>query len=208
MEASTFVEIDRSDSDSFTINSDFFLESEKLTKRINDTLAEIKLFQNSIQFLENSLNLYLDYYYASGTFVAKTSEPDKETLDIDTSAINNLNLAKQNIYNHIAKICFFDILKLPEGDDHNSLVKIEGYLTDGNDSSKSPLEILAALAFELCDLSQRNQALHTNIGETSPIDAEVIFNQIKQEVLWLSIKSSDTISKIKNDITHQVNLST
>ena len=61
--------------------------------------------------------------------------------------------------------------------------------------------MLELLANEYCDLLQQIQNLKEQKNEllTSPA------YELKQEILWTNIKKEETISKIREDITHHVN---
>ena len=177
-------------------------EIENLEKLIDGSLAEIKFLQDELMDLETDLNNFLDHYYGSGSvFFRDNNQNDGNN---HHAPIEDLDQAKKDIYEKIAKVCSKDAFHFAHNhvsDVRSNLLKIEGYLTDGTEQSQSPQDMLTALSTEysvlmqqICDLKEEKQ----NIVDSPAFE-------LKQEVLWTNIKKAETISKIKEDITHHVN---
>ena len=97
----------------------------------------------------------------------------------------------------------FDAFNFANNHEHDGLLKIEGYLADGTEQSQSPQDLLANLTFEYYRLMQQMRELKAkkqNLLESPAYE-------LKQEVMWANIKTAETISRIRNDITHHVNRS-
>lgn len=180
-----------------------FEEIEKLENLIDESLIKIQLIQSELKDLEKDLNNFLDHYYGSGAIFFKNSNTDQQADNDNSEAkIAKLDQAKKDIYNKIAKLCSEDTLY--SSDDqaaHDNLLKIEGYLSDGTDQSQSPQDLLSNLTFEYYKLIQQMRELKNKKQDLLESPAY----ELKQEVMWANIKTSETISKIKDDITHQVN---
>lgn len=162
-----------------------FEEIEKLEKLINDSLTQIQLLQEDLKGLERDLRSFFENYYGSA--------------DNDNST--NLGQNKESIYNRITKLCSHDNLQFDDHNAHNSLLKIEGYLSDGTEQSRSPYELLSDLTLEYHNFIEQMSKLRNK--EHNLLNA--LSSEIKQEVMWSNIKTSETISKIREDITNQVN---
>ncbi len=179
-----------------------FEEIEKLEGLIDESLVKIQMLQDELKDLEKDLNHFLDHYYGSGAVFFKNNGADQQAdNDNNGNKILDLNQAKKDLYNKIAKICSRDSLYFVDNNAHDDLLKIEGYLSDGTDQSQSPQDLLSNLAFEYYRLIQQMRELKNkkqNLLESPAYE-------LKQEVMWANIKTSETISKIKDDITHQVN---
>ncbi len=177
------------------------VEVGSLEKLIDGALLEIKLLQNELADLESVLNHFLDHYYGSGAvFLKNSNNVDNPNYPL----IEDLGQAKKEIYEKIAKVCSKDAFHFAHNhisDAHSNLLKIEGYLTDGTEQSQSPQDMLADLALEYSALMQ--QIL--NLKEQKPTLLESPAYELKQEVMWTNIKKAETISRIKDDITHRVN---
>ena len=176
-------------------------EIENLEKLIDRSLSEIKLLQNELKALEGDLNNFLDHYYGSGALFFR----ENQTLnDSHIQPIEDLDQAKKDLYEKIAKVCSKDTFHFTQthaDDSKSNFLKIEDYLTDSTEKSQSPHKMLELLANEYCDLLQQIQNLKEQKNEllTSPA------YELKQEILWTNIKKEETISKIREDITHHVN---
>lgn len=170
----------------------------KLEKSINDSLKKIELLQEDLKDLQEDLNKFFDHYYASGSisFSIETSSPQA---DNDNSS--NLNEAKKNLYSKIARVCSQDNLNFHDQHTHDGLLKIEDYLNKGKELSQSPQDLLESLVFEYCNLSSQMNDLKDKEQEL----LENLAYQIKQEIIWANVKTSETISKIKEDLTSHVN---
>ena len=180
-----------------------YKEIEKLESLINESLVKIQFLQAELKDLEKDLNHFLDHYYGSGAVFFKNNNSNEQQANNDNSSIQitDLDQAKKDIYNKIAKVCSRDSLNFVDSQAHDDLLKIEGYLSDGTDQSQSPQDLLSNLAFEYYSLIQQMRELKNkkqNLLESPAYE-------LKQEVMWANIKTSETISKIKDDITHQVN---
>lgn len=185
-----------------SLNKDF-KEIENLENLIDESLVRIQLLQSELKDLEKDLNHFLDHYYGSGAVFFKNNNVEDQQANNDNSdkQLTDLDQAKKNIYNKIAKVCSSDSLSFIDNQAHDDLLKIEGYLSDGTDQSQSPQDLLANLTFEYYSLIQQMRALKSK--KQSILESPAY--ELKQEVMWANIKTSETISKIKNDITHQVN---
>jgi hypothetical protein len=176
-------------------------EIESLEKLIDGALSIINLFKSELTDLESVLNHFLDHYYGSSADFFKNNG----SADNNYPLIEDLDQAKKDIYEKIAKVCSKDAFHFSHdhiSDVRSNLLKIEGYLTDGSEQSQSPQDMLSALVLEysnlmqqICDLKEQKQVL-----------LESPAYELKQEVMWINIKKSETISKIKEDITHRVNM--
>jgi hypothetical protein len=168
-------------------------EIENLIRLIDDSLIKIQAMQLELIDLEKSLSQFLDLNYGS----------EASILEIDIDDVNPLDLeqAKKNVFNKIAKICSHDSFSIAADHVHEGLLKIEGYLIDGSDQSQAPQDILNALAEEYQVLSQQIQDLQKN--DANSLDNSAY--ELKQEVMWANIKTTEAITKIKNDIYHQTN---
>lgn len=171
-------------------------EIENLEKLINASLLEIENLQKELKALESDLNLFLDQYYGSGAVFFKKSSCDNSA-DND----NDLMKARKEIYNRIARVCSQDLFGMSFSEGHEEFLKIESYLADGTEQSKAPQDLLASLTFEyqtliaqMQDLKQRKQSL-----------LESPAYELKQEVMWTSVRTAETISRIKEDLTSHVN---
>jgi hypothetical protein len=175
-----------------------------LEKLIEASLEEIKLLQEELTDLESDLNVFLDQYYGSGATFFKSNSNNLEKND-NSSLIIDLDQAKKDIYNKIAKVCSKDAFHFGSDlvtDVRSNLLKIEGYLTDGTENSSSPQDVLSALAQEYCNLTAQISQLKE---EKQGILDHTAF-ELKQKVTWANIKKAEVISKIKDGITHRVNL--
>ena len=184
------------------------LEIEKLEKLIDDSLVEIQCLQEELKDLEKDLSYFLDSYYGSGAVFFK--HEDSDTLadnDNSNAQMADLQQAKKSIYDKIAKVCSHDLFNFSDNHTHyahaghDGLLKIEGYLTDGSDQSKSPEDMLSNLICNYHDLMQQMHKLKTR--KKNLLDSPAY--ELKQEVMWANIKTAETISRIKDNITHQVN---
>lgn len=175
-----------------------------LEKLIDSSLEEIKCLQEELVDLESNLNVFLDQYYGSGAAFFKANSNNIEKRE-DSSLIIDLDQAKKDIYNKIAKVCSRDAFHFKHdliNDVHSNLLKIEGYLTDGTENSSSPQDVLSALVLEYCNLTAQ-------ISELKEEKQEILDNaafELKQKVTWANVKKSEVISKIKDGIAHRVNL--
>ncbi|MCT4636048.1 MAG: hypothetical protein N4A31_07445 [Rickettsiales bacterium] len=185
-----------------SLNKNSFEEIEKLENIIDESLIKIQILQSELRDLEKDLNHFLDYYYGSGAvFFKKSNTSQQADNDNNKTEILNLDQVKKDIYNKIAKLCSKDNLQFINDQAHDDLLKIEGYLSDGTNQSQSPQDLLSDLTFEYYKLIQQMRELKSkkqNLLESPAYE-------LKQEVMWANIKTSETISKIKDDITHQVN---
>ncbi len=171
-------------------------EIENLERLINVSLLEIESLQKELKALENDLNQFLDQYYGSGAAFFKKSG-NRSLADNDNDLIN----ARREIYNKIARVCSQDLFGITLSDSHEEFLKIESYLVDGTEQSQSPQDLLSSLTFEyqaliaqMQELKQRKQSL-----------LESPAYELKQEVMWTGIRTAETISRIKEDLTNQVN---
>lgn len=174
-------------------------EVESLEKLIDGSLLEIKLLQDELVDLEEDLNKFLDSYYGQNSSLFRKDS----SLETDIQPID-LEEAKKAIYEKIAKVCSRDAFHFSNSnvaDVRGNLLKIEDYLADGTDQYQSPQDMLTALA------SEYNKLL-AQISELKE-EKQKLFDspafELKQEVMWTNIKKAETISKIKDDITHRVN---
>ena len=175
-------------------------EIEKLEKLIDDSLVEIEALQLELKELERDLNHFLDQYYGAGAVFFKNGGENLQA-DNDNAQIQDLDQAKKNIYDKIAKVCSQDLFSFVNNNAHESLLKIEGYLADGSDNSQSPQDMLSNLIFEYYGLMQQMRELK----EKKQTLLESPAYELKQEVMWTNIKTVETISRIKEDLTHHVN---
>lgn len=182
------------------INQDFE-EIEKLEVLINESLVKIQLVQEELKDLEKDLNNFLDYYYGSCAVFFKNNNTEQQADNDNSTQILDLEEAKKNIYNKIAKVCSKDSLHISDNHVHDDLLKIEGYLSDGTERCQAPQELLSSLTFEYHNIIQQMKELK-NKKQTL---LESPSYQLKQQVMWTNIKTTETISKIKDDITNQVN---
>ena len=180
------------------------IEIEKLEKLIDDSLLGIETLQSELKDLEKDLNHFLDHYYGSGAIFFKNTSAERQAHnDNDSHPISDLDQAKKDIYAKIAKVCSQDAFNFANNHEHDGLLKIEGYLADGTEQSQSPQDLLANLTFEYYRLMQQMRELKAkkqNLLESPAYE-------LKQEVMWANIKTAETISRIRNDITHHVNRS-
>ncbi len=171
-------------------------EIEKLEKLIMSSLLEIEELQKDLKTLEKELNAFLDNYYGSGAiFFKNNSESNSSAND------NNLDKAKQEIYSRIAKVCSQEMLAFSAENAHEELLKIEGYLVDGNSQSASPQDLLDNLTNEYHILIEQMQ----NLKHKKQSLLESPAYELKQEIMWANVRTTETISRIKEDITSQVN---
>ncbi len=176
-------------------------EIESLERLIDGSLLEIKLLQDELVDLESDLNVFLDQYYGAGSVFFKANG---NADNADYPKIEDLNKAKKDIYEKIAKVCSKDAFHFAHdyvSDVRSNLLKIEGYLTDGTEQSKSPQDMLSNLAFEYSNLMMQIR----DLKEQRQGLLESPAYELKQEVMWTNIRKAEAISKIKHDITHQVN---
>ena len=166
-----------------------FEEIEKLEKLINDSLVQIQSLQEELKALERGLRHFFEHYYGSADN------------DNSTSKDADLEQDKQNIYNQIAKVCSQESLQFDDHNAHDSLLKIEGYLNEGTEQSQSPYDLLSDLTSEYHNFIEQMSKLKNK--KQNLLDHPT--SAIKQEVIWSNIKTSETISKIREDITNQVN---
>lgn len=174
-------------------------EIESLERLIDGSLLEIKLLQDELIDLEEDLNKFLDSYYGQNASLFKNEgENNHSGQSID------LEQAKRKIYEKIAKVCSKDAFHFTHSnitDVRGNLLKIEDYLADGTEQSSSPQDMLNLLANEYSSLMSQIADLK--------IEKQKLFEnpafELKQEVMWTNIKKAETISKIKEDITHRVN---
>ena len=178
-------------------------EIEKLEKLIDDSLVEIQSLQLELEDLEKDLSHFLDHYYGSGAifFKSNSSSPRADNDNSDMHVITDLDQAKRDIYSKIAKVCSRDSFSFADHQAHDGLLKIEGYLTDGTDQCQSPQDLLSNLSFEYHQLIEQTKQLKTKKQNLLKSPAY----ELKQEIMWANIKTAETISKIKENITHQVN---
>jgi hypothetical protein len=174
-------------------------EIEKLESLMENSLLRIHELQTELKDLENDLNNFLDLRYGSGAtfFQSSTSSTNVD----NNNSQEKLDQARTELYNKIAKICSQDEFSLSESNAHEDLLKIEGYLSEGTDSSQAPHNLLSDLTCEYYNLMQQMLELKSNkqnLLENSTYD-------LKQEIMWVNVKTTETISRIKDDITHQVN---
>lgn len=175
-------------------------EIEKLEKIIDESLVEIESLQVELKDLEKDLNQFLDRYYGASAIFFKNNDENPQA-DNDNDQSSDLNQAKRNIYEKIAKVCSQDSFNVTNNNVNDSLLKIEGYLADGTEQSKSPQDLLSNLIFECYRLMQE---MH-DLKEKKQTLLESPAYELKQEVMWANIKTSETISRIKEDLTHHVN---
>jgi hypothetical protein len=168
-------------------------EIESLIRSIDDSLIKIQAMQLELKDLEKSLNQFLDLNYGSEASILEINADELNILDPEQ--------AKNNVFNKIAKICSHDSFSIAADHVHEGLLKIEGYLIDGSDQSQAPQDILNALAKEYQVLTQQIQDLQKK--EANSLDNSAY--ELKQEVMWANIKTTEAITKIKNDIYHQAN---
>ena len=166
-----------------------FEEIEKLEKLINDSLAQIQMLQVDLKDLEKELRVFFENYYGS----ADNDDSDSKTV--------NLEQDKENIYNQITKVCSQENLQFDDHNAHDSLLKVEGYLSEGTEQSQSPHDLLSELTLEYRNFIEQMSRLKNK--KLAPLNTPT--SEIKQEVMWSNIRTSETISKIKEDITNQVN---
>ncbi len=177
-------------------------EIEKLEKLIDDSLVEIQSLQLELEDLEQDLSHFLDRYYGSGAIFFKNNDSnpraDNDNADV---CVTDLDQAKKDIYSKIAKVCSRDNFGFSEQHAHDGLLKIEGYLTDGTDQCLSPQDLLSNLSVEYHKLIKQANQLKTK--KQNLLDSPAY--ELRQEIMWANIKTAETISKIKANITHQVN---
>lgn len=185
-----------------SLNKNSFEEIEKLENLIDESLIKIQILQSELKDLEKDLNHFLDHYYGSGAVFFKKSDTNQQAdNDNNETRILNLDQAKKDLYNKIAKLCAKDSIQFIDDQAHDDLLKIEGYLSDGTNQSQSPQDLLSDLTFEYYKLIQQMRELKSK--KQNLIESPAY--ELKQQVMWANIKTSETISKIKDDITHQVN---
>jgi hypothetical protein len=175
-------------------------EIEKLEKLMDSSVVEIEGLQTELKDLERDLNYFLDQYYGSGAIFFKNSSTDHQA-DNDNGSAPDLNEAKKNIYDKIAKVCSQDMFNFSSNSTHEGLLKIEGYLADGTEQSQSPQDLLSNLIIEYYSLIQQMQ----DLKEKKQTLLESPAYELKQEVMWANIKTAETISRIKEDLTHHIN---
>lgn len=179
-----------------------FLEVQKLEQLICSSLAEIEGLRLELKDLEGDLNHFLDQFYGSGASFFKSNSIDTPAdNDNGINKVNDFNEAKKNIYNKIAKVCSQDIFSFCNNETHANLLSIEGYLADGSDTSRSPQDLLSDLIVEYYNLTQQIQDLKNKKQDLLQSPAY----ELKQDVMWTNIKTSETISSIKESLTHHVN---
>ena len=171
----------------------------KLEKIIDDSLIEIKSLQTKLANLETDLNSFLDRYYGASSLFFKSNEKEEHAADNDNGI--DIEQATKDIYEKIAKVCSQDILQIISNNTNEGLLKIEGYLADGSDKSQSPQDLLSNLIFECSALMAQIKALK----EKKQLLLDNAASELKQEVMWTNIKTSETISRIKEDLTHHIN---
>ena len=171
----------------------------KLEKIIDDSLIEIESLQTELINLEADLNKFLDRYYGASSLFFKNNE--KEECEADNDNFSDIAQATKDIYEKIAKVCSQDILQVMNNNTNEGLLKIEGYLADGSDKSESPQDLLSNLIFECSSLMDQIKA----IKEKKQLLIDISANKLKQEVMWANIKTSEAISRIKEDLTHHIN---
>jgi len=174
-------------------------EIEKLESLMENSLLRIHELQAELKDLETDLNSFLDLRYGSGSTFFQNST--SSTNDNDKNAQDKLDQARTELYNKIAKVCSQDEFSLSENNAHEDLLKIEGYLSEGTESSQAPHSLLSDLTFEYYNLMQ--QMLEFKSNKQSLLENPTY--DLKQEIMWVNVKTTETISRIKNDITHQVN---
>ncbi len=175
-------------------------EIEKLEKLIDISVVEIEGLQSELKDLEKDLNHFLDQYYGAGAIFFKNSTSDHQA-DNDNDQDSDLNKAKKNLYDKIAKVCSQDIFNFAANQAHDGLLKIEGYLADGTDQSQSPQDLLSNLVSEYYSLIQQMRELKEKKQNLLGSPAY----ELKQGVMWTNIKTAETILRIKEDLTHHVN---
>jgi hypothetical protein len=173
-------------------------EIEKLENLMENSLLRIHELQAELKDLETDLNSFLDLRYGSGSTFFQNSP--SSTNNNNESQIK-LDQARTELYNKIAKVCSQDEFSLSENNAHEDLLKIEGYLSEGTDSSQAPHSLLSDLTFEYYNLMQ--QMLEFKSNKQSLLENPTY--DLKQEIMWVNVKTTETISRIKDDITHQVN---
>lgn len=160
------------------------LEVEKLKKLINGPLVKIQSLQTELQELEKELNHFFDSYYGS--------EKHEEHSHPAIKAVEEL---KNNIMQKIAKLCAKDSLGLKNETSPDVLLKLEGYLNEGSEKANSPQEQLSNLAVEYYNI----------IKHTSEEKLKKPIHELKQAAVWVNVKTTETISKIKEEITNRIN---
>lgn len=178
-------------------NQQDWQEIEKLETLIDESLVKIEALQEELKDLEADLSTFLDRYYGSASVFFKNNSNDQQADNDNT----NLDQERKNIYKKIAKVCSKDNFSFADNHAHSDLLKIEGYLNDGTEQSLSPQDLLSNLAFEYYSLIQQMHELK-NKKQTL---LESPAYELRQQVIWANIKTSETISKIREDITNQVN---
>ncbi len=175
-------------------------EIEKLEKLIDNSLVEVENLRAELQDLEQELNNFLDQYYGSVANFFKNASENPQA-DNDNLKIQNLDQAKKNLYEKIAKLCCQENFTVPSSSNNDDLLKIEGYLSDGSDKAQSPQDLLSNLIFEYYALMQQMRDLKEKKQNLLNSPAY----ELKQEIMWANVKSTEIISKIKEDLTHRVN---
>ena len=174
-------------------------EMGRLEKIIDESLIEIESLQTELVNLETDLNKFLDRYYGASSLFFKSNEKEELTANNDNGS--DIAQATKDIYEKIAKVCSQDILQIMSSNTNEGLLKIEGYLADGSDQSQSPQDLLSNLIFECSSL----MAQIKDLKEKKQLLLDSSANKLKQEVMWANIKTSETISRIKEDLTHHIN---
>lgn len=167
------------------------LEIEKLKKLINGPLAKIQTLQEELVELEKELNSFFDNYYGSHSIDLKAQSAHND------NSISSLNIeqVKKNILQKIAKLCSKDNLHVNEQPCHDTLLKVEGYLNEGSEQTQSPQDQLSNLAIEYYNI----------IKQISEQKLKKPAHELKQAVMWINVKTSETIAKIREDIINRVN---
>jgi len=175
-------------------------EIEKLEKLIDNSLIEIENLRLELKELEEELNNFLDQHYGSGSIFFKSSTYDKQANN-DNSSVQNLDQAKRALYEKIAKVCSQDKFNISYNSNHDDLLKIEGYLSDGSQQSQSPQDLLSELVYAYYGLMQQIR----DLKEKKQNLLESPAYELKQEVMWTNVKTTEIISRIKEDLTHHIN---
>jgi hypothetical protein len=172
-------------------------EISKLCKLIEDSLGKINNLSLELKELEHELNLFLNPIFTQ----------DSVANDNDISSKFNLEETKERIYNKIAKICSQDSFNITaEHNIRNSFLKIEHYLFEGSDRSQAPEYILNSLALECLSLSKQLEELLDEVQAAQNYKLiESRTYTLKQEIMWMGVKTTEAILQIRNDILHQAN---
>jgi len=160
-------------------------EIAEFKKLINGSLNKIQSMQEELSDLEKELSNFFNHYYGS-----KQDSLENETLN---AALANLEHLKNDIFNKIAKLCSKESIS-----NHTSpenLLKVEGYLNEGSEQNQAPNEQLSDLMIEYYNL----------IKKVSEEKLKEPAHEVKQAIMWINVKASETIAKIKEEINNRMN---